>query len=59
MGAARHGRVRTATAIASLLTAGVVPLTLAVPAHAVGAAAPYDLNGDGRRDLALASALGC
>ncbi|WP_276205787.1 hypothetical protein [Streptomyces torulosus] len=38
---------------------------LAAPAHAVGAAAPYDFNGDGRRDgistagtPALGSALG-
>jgi hypothetical protein len=46
-------RLRTATAIASLLAAGVVPLTLAAPAHAVGAAAPYDFDGDGRRDLAI------
>ncbi|MFJ8596870.1 hypothetical protein [Streptomyces sp. NPDC093598] len=39
---------------ACLLTSGLTPFALAVPAaHAATPAAPYDFNGDGYRDLAV------
>ncbi|MEU9452635.1 FG-GAP-like repeat-containing protein [Streptomyces sp. NPDC048277] len=46
-------RVRTAAALAALLTAGLVPL--AAPASAAPARYADDFNGDGYRDLATAA----
>ncbi|MFD3453961.1 FG-GAP-like repeat-containing protein [Streptomyces sp. NPDC058691] len=48
-------RLRTATVAACLLTAGLTPLTLAVPADAAPAKHYDDFNGDGYRDLAVGS----
>ncbi|MFB7286856.1 FG-GAP-like repeat-containing protein [Actinacidiphila glaucinigra] len=48
-------RLRTATVVASLLTAGLTPLTLAAPASAAPAKYYDDFNGDGYRDLAVGS----
>ncbi|GGZ13008.1 FG-GAP-like repeat-containing protein [Streptomyces poonensis] len=46
-------RLRTTTALAALLAAGVTPLTLTSPASAAAAKYADDFNGDGYRDLAI------
>lgn len=47
-------RTRPFLLAAGLLASVLTPLTLAAPAaHAATAAAPYDFNGDGYRDLAI------
>ncbi|PBC62394.1 hypothetical protein BKI49_19325 [Streptomyces sp. Tue6028] len=44
-------RIRTSVALAALLTAGLTPLALPVPASAAPAEYADDFNGDGYRDL--------
>ncbi|MEV0223094.1 FG-GAP and VCBS repeat-containing protein [Streptomyces sp. NPDC050704] len=48
-------RIRTSTALAALLAAGLTPLTLTAPASAAAAKYADDYNGDGYRDYAVYS----
>ncbi|MBA4860979.1 FG-GAP repeat protein [Streptomyces sp. PSKA54] len=47
-------RIRTVTAVAALLTAGISPLAVTAPASAAAAKYADDFNGDGYRDYANA-----
>ncbi len=49
-------RLRTTTALAALVAAGVTPLTLTAPAAAATATYTDDFNGDGYRDVATGAA---